>query len=27
MVDWLERFKNAESAEDQITVLEEVDDA
>ena len=27
MMDWLERFKNAESAEDQITVLEEVDDA
>jgi len=27
MVDWLERFKNAESAEDQITVLEEADDA
>ena len=27
MVDWLERFKNAESASDQITVLEEVDDA
>jgi len=27
MVDWLERFKNAETAEDQITVLKEVDDA
>ena len=27
MVDWLERFKGAESAEDQITVLEEADDA
>ncbi|MDP7621486.1 MAG: M3 family oligoendopeptidase [SAR324 cluster bacterium] len=27
MMDWLVRFKNAESAEDQITVLEEVDDA
>jgi M3 family oligoendopeptidase len=27
MVDWLVRFKDAESAEDQITVLEEVDDA
>ena len=27
MVDWLVRFKDAESAADQITVLEEVDDA
>ncbi len=27
MMDWLVRFENAESAEDQITVLEEVDDA
>jgi M3 family oligoendopeptidase len=27
MVDWLVRFEDAESAEDQITVLEEVDDA
>ena len=27
MIDWLVRFKDAESAEDQITVLEEVDDA
>ena len=27
MVDWLIRFEDAESAEDQITVLEEVDDA
>jgi M3 family oligoendopeptidase len=27
MMDWLLRFEDAESAEDQITVLEEVDDA
>ena len=27
MEDWLIRFNDAESAEDQITVLEEVDDA
>ncbi len=27
MMDWLVRFEGAESAEDQITVLEEVDDA
>ena len=27
MVDWLVRFEDAESAEDQITVLEEVDEA
>ena len=27
MMDWLVRFEDAESAEDQITVLEEVDDA
>ncbi len=27
MVDWLVRFEDAESAEDQITVLEEVDNA
>jgi M3 family oligoendopeptidase len=27
MVDWLVRFEDAESAEDQITVLEEADDA